>query len=268
MKLPAIPRWLSLVSLALLAGEAGAAGVHVRLQTAAATVAQNQEFDVELRVFQADDPFNAFDAAVRFDPARLTFVAPPNPATQQGALMTAACANRFHLFSAAPDSLKINLSLLCSGVTVTGPGVIYKVRLRAGTQPGPVELTFGPSTRFYRGGFFVDPLETQSLAMCIENCTTDASDAPPAVLGLMPPSPNPWRPNQTARFAFVTAVGGPVRLEVFDLAGRRVAERGPEWCGAGRHEWTLSRPRDASGIGFARLVTPDGTTSRTIVLVR
>lgn len=265
---PAAALALAASLLPAFAAPLGAAGVHARLQPAAITVTQGQEFDVEIAVFQADGSFNAFDAAIRFDPSRLTFVPAANPATQQGSLMTAACGNRFHVFSAATDSLAASVTLLCSGVTVTGPGVLYKVRFRAGTTSGPTALTLGPSTRFYRAGFFVDPLEAQSTEVCIDACNVAVPETSPGAPGLLPPSPNPWPAGRPGHFAFATTRAGAVRLELFDLGGRKLAARGPEWCEAGRHDWSLSSPDHATGVCFARLVTPDGISSRTVILLR
>lgn len=72
----------------------------------------------------------------------------------------------------------------------------------------------------------------------------------------------------TLRFAMRQA--GPVQLEVFDLAGRRMATlvSGPR--GAGDHEvaWdgeTRSGPA-RRGIYFARLETPEGTSGATVLI--
>ena len=52
---------------------ASAAGISVGFQQPALAVAPGDTFTVELVVPEAGDEFNAFDAAIRFDPARLAF---------------------------------------------------------------------------------------------------------------------------------------------------------------------------------------------------
>lgn len=74
----------------------------------------------------------------------------------------------------------------------------------------------------------------------------------------------------TLRFAMDAA--GPVRLEVFDLAGRRMTTLLNDVRGAGEHElvWDgrLASERARPGIYFARLVTPRGEGRATIFLQR
>lgn len=78
-------------------------------------------------------------------------------------------------------------------------------------------------------------------------------------------APNPFNPATTLRFELGT--GGQARLDVFDLAGRRVATVCDEVLPAGSHATTW-QPRDlASGLYLARLVTPSGTATFRLVLL-
>lgn len=254
--------------LALAAAVPAAAdGVHARLQTPSIVVSPNDEFDVDLVVSPADAPFNAFDASIRFDPTRLSYVAASN---QQGAVMTSACANRFHLFSAAPDSLKITLSLLCAGVSVTGPGTVYRVRMKAGATSGTTTISLGPFTRFYDAGFFVEPLDLNNLLICVAPCAPTGVDDDAGALrfAMRSPRPNPWSGSEPASFEFDLPGAGPVTLSLHDLSGRAIVTRGPEWFGAGRHAIALARPEIPAGVYFARLHTPHGSASRAVVLTR
>ena len=263
MKILAGMLLLAVVAAAPVAAD----GVHVRLETPVLAVSPNDEFDVDVVVFEADEPFNAFDASIRFDPAKLSYLAGSN---QQGALMTAACANRFHLFTPTPDSLKITLSLLCAGTTVTGPGVIYKVRMKAGATSGLTTISLGPFTNFYNAGFFVTPLETQSRQVCILPCSGVGVDDEVGAtrFALLAPRPNPWSGSGPESFEFDLPAEDQVTLTLHDVSGRVIATHGPQWFGAGRHAIALARPQAPTGVYFARLHTAHGTASRTVVLTR
>jgi hypothetical protein len=63
-----------------------------------------------------------------------------------------------------------------------------------------------------------------------------------------------------------------VKLQLFDVAGRRLSTLVDEWRGAGEHEiaWdgSTERGRAPAGVYFARLVTPGGNASATVILAR
>lgn len=170
----------------LAAAPAAAAGVTAGFQQPFLQVAPGDTFQVQIVVPVAGDPFNAFDAPIRFDPAQLTFVPTSPLANQRGALMTSACSNTFHLFNARPDSLQITLSLLCNQVFVIGPGVVYQVRFRAPLTPGITTLTLGPSTAFYNAGFKVLPLVKTGMTVQI------GDPVPPDVAVLTPNGGESW----------------------------------------------------------------------------
>ncbi len=88
----------------------------------------------------------------------------------------------------------------------------------------------------------------------------------PTALRFYPPHPNPS--GGPIRFAFDLPAPAPVRLEVFDLSGRRVASLASGETGAGHHElsWNAGgRAAGAAGLYFARFSTPG--LSRTVRLV-
>jgi hypothetical protein len=94
----------------------------------------------------------------------------------------------------------------------------------------------------------------------------DLTAAPvPAADGGLVAAPNPFNPATTLRFALATA--GLARLEVFDLAGRRVATLCDEVRAAGPHAVTW-QPQDlGSGVYLARLTTREGTTTARLTLL-
>jgi len=176
--------------------------------------------------------------------------------------MTSACANTFHLFVPTPDSLLVTLSLLCANVSVTGPGVIYRVKFIAGSTPGTTTISIGPSTQFFNAGFFVNPLDTPPMSICIPSCTTNVGPAPSRSLEFEPPLPNPATGGDAGRFRFALASPDLVTLELFDLQGRRVAAREAQSFSAGPNEIDWTAPRLSPGLYVVRLRTRAGDSMR------
>lgn len=83
--------------------------------------------------------------------------------------------------------------------------------------------------------------------------------------------PNPFNPS--TRIEFATTKSGPVRLDVYDVRGRRVAELARRTMRPGTHSviWdgqSLNGATCASGVYFVRLETEDGTSSKSVVLLK
>lgn len=105
------------------------------------------------------------------------------------------------------------------------------------------------------------------------NNTLQSVDVPPTAerIELEQNRPNPFNPRTTLRFAL--AKQGPVRLEIIDLAGRRVRVLVDEWLSVGPHvrEWD---GRDDSGVRVAsgsyryRLAADGQVRVRGMVLLR
>jgi photosystem II stability/assembly factor-like uncharacterized protein len=76
--------------------------------------------------------------------------------------------------------------------------------------------------------------------------------------------PNPARENLSLRFRISEA--GPVRVQLFDITGRRVATLLESEIAAGSHDISASLPREAvsSGIYFVRMTGPDGVAVRKV----
>lgn len=82
--------------------------------------------------------------------------------------------------------------------------------------------------------------------------TTDASTLPEQFV-LHPNYPNPFNPTTTLAYDLPQATA--LRLEVFDILGRRVAVLLDEVQAAGHHQVQWDASRMASGVYFARMVT-------------
>ena len=95
--------------------------------------------------------------------------------------------------------------------------------------------------------------------------------APSVTVALLPCFPNPFNPRTT--LAFRLPADGHARLEVFDVAGRRVATvwDGPAVAGVTRVVWdgvdSQGRPVP-SGTYFGRLMAGEVTRAKTMMLVR
>ena len=256
---------------AALRPRAAAADVFVGFSPSTMTVSPGDTFVVTVAIPFASAEFNAFDASVRFDSSRVTFVPMASLADQRGPLMTNACSNTFHLFNDTPDSLKITLSLLCSNTFVTGPGNIYQVKFKAGFTSGTTTISLGPYTEFYRAGLFARPLFKQDLTVTIGSGPTGVGDPDAGVrrMHFAPPAPNPRRGTGAVMLDFALPTADHVAFDVLDLQGRRVAGRESQSLTAGRHHLAWTPPALPSGDYFVRLRTlANGSMTRRWAVLR
>lgn len=230
------------------------------------SVAPGATFTLELRVPVGGAAFNGYDAVVEYDPAKLTFLPTSPTSLQQGADMTGACGNTFHLFRAAGDSLSISNVLLCEGQSLTGPATLYQLRFRAANSPGTSWVRLR-RVQFFDAGWFVNPAVSHD-ALVSWGVVLDAGApppvAPPARLAV---SGNPARGEQWFELA---AAAGTQQLTVYDTAGRvvRRLERGTRPAGARRVRWDgrddRGRPVPA-GLYLVRFDTPGGSARASVV---
>jgi len=218
-----VAHWLLPVALLLAtSGIAQAQGVHAALMPANQTVAPGSEFDIEIAVTEAGSPFNGFEAVVSYNPAALTFLQASPVSLQRGCLMTgscsAACGNTFHVFSAAGDSLKTNLGLLCDQISLTGPGQVYKLHFKASMTNQLTSLSIRRAA-FFNSGLLVTPLSLTGCTVGI-GVVLDAGPAPGASgLGIRA-QPNPFR--NGVELTVEAGVSGTQDLRVLDLLGRTI----------------------------------------------
>ncbi len=104
-----------------------------------------------------------------------------------------------------------------------------------------------------------------------ENVSAVGMEGMPAVTRLDAPCPNPFNPRTT--ISFECREPGHVELEVYDLAGRRVALLVDAWLGSGHHE-EVWNGRDINGRSVAtgqyliRLKTGDGVDVQKVLLAK
>lgn len=232
-------RWLALGLLLIAApGAAVAQGVQAALTPASQNVAPGAEFDIDIAVTQAGSAFNGFEAVVGYNPAALTFLQASPVSQQRGCLMTgacsAACGNTFHTFSAAGDSLKTSLSLLCDQISLTGPGQIYRLHFKASNTAQVTSLTIRRAS-FYNAGLLVTPV---SLTGCTVAIGVNLDAPLPSHAGLqLRAEPNPFR--NAVQLTVESEFAGAQDLRVLDLQGRtiRVLATGPGSAGARQVVW-------------------------------
>jgi hypothetical protein len=239
------PRYSAVVGFFFLAaglliavGPVGAEGVTVALTPTTQEVEPGAIFSLDMTITEAGSPFNAFYAIVGWDPAALTPVS-----HAEGTLMTSACSNRFYKFAQGADTDTIGDGLLCSGVSVTGPGQIFHFEFQASETPQVTEVQFLPGLEFYKGGLFVRPAVSTDALIGIGVPVDVGSRGVTGKLALRA-VPNPARGQ--AVFAIECDRPGSRRLEIVDLRGRVVRRLDDSVGTAGPRRVTWDG-RDAAG---------------------
>jgi hypothetical protein len=147
---------------------------------------------------------------------------PLSPLSNQlGSLVTGACGTLFHQFHHTGGIDSVDVGLLCAGVTMTGPGTIYRLHFRASSTPQATTLSFRPGTMFADGGITVMGLSTKDAAVGIGVAPVlDAGDAPPPAELSLSAAPNPA--HGEVAFSFGAPLAGAAQLRVSDVQGRTV----------------------------------------------
>jgi hypothetical protein len=241
-----------LLSLSLGTGRALAQGVTVAVTPGSQTVALGAEFDLVLQVTQAGSNFNGFDAQVSYDPAALTLIPKAPTSLQIGALMANACGTNFHRFLPGASVDTITEVVLCNGISVTGPGAIYKLHFKASSTAQVTNVRIVPgSLKFYNAGLFVLPVQSADAAIGIGTPVTavegDQAHGPLHLSAF----PNPG--HGSIIFSSNHTGAGPESLTVRDVQGRTIrtlAMPGRQASWDGRRE---TGETVADGIYFATL---------------
>uniref|UniRef100_A0A832MKJ3 FlgD/Vpr Ig-like domain-containing protein n=1 Tax=Eiseniibacteriota bacterium TaxID=2212470 RepID=A0A832MKJ3_UNCEI len=205
------------------------AGVAVALAPADTAVAPGDTLTLRLVVPAAGSPFNGFEVTVEFDTAGLALVPLAPPAAQQGCLVTGACGPAcgvtFHRFETAGDSAAATVVLLCDGVSLTGPGELYRLRFAASAVPQTAGVRVRRAS-FFDGGVFVAPVTAADAVVRIQ-VPVAVAEAPRTPRAALRAEPNP------ARGALALAVephaAGWQSLEAFDVTGRAVRRIEAGW---------------------------------------
>ncbi len=228
-------------------------------------VSPGEVFTVELRADASADSFNGYDMALAYDPKTLVLLG-ATAVQQEGPLFTQACPQRYHLFTIDPDSSIAHVAhvLLCAGVKVAGPGVLYRLNFRAPTENALTHLRLVEGTAAYDAGTFVIPFTTRDAVVAVGDVT---ATAPLLSRGHLLAHPNPFNPVTTLSWEAPRA--GWTRLELYSLAGRFVATlwSGFGTAGARHYDWQAD-PQLASGVYFVHLSSPDLQMTTRVVLLK
>lgn len=222
-----------LLAINLVMVPAARADVDLAVLPAVVTVQPGDVFDVELTITEDGSAFNGYDAVIGFDPAALTFIE-LTQAEQEGPLMTDACQLNFHVFDVPPPGDTINLThiMLCAGTTVSGPGVVYRLRFQAGQLNTITYLNLLPGTAFYNAGLYVNPVFTSDSEIRIGQVSSVPGDLMTAGVNLLA-APNPFNPMTT--ISFEAPETRHARITVYSSRGFLVAELLDEQVSSGRN---------------------------------
>jgi hypothetical protein len=246
-------------ALALVPGAARAQGVATELQPAYGSVAPGAEFDVDFVVPVAGAAFNGFHAVFSYDPAALTFIQAVPVTSQQGCLMTGGCSSAcgltFPVFSAAGDSLVVDLSLLCDQVSLTGPGQLYRLHFLASNT---AQITYVTTRRvqILDGGIYVNPVAHANSRIVIGAPAGVEGGASGTGALRLAAEPNPTQ--GPVAFSIASARDGIQSMDVLDLSGRLVRHLSAGWQPRGTRQlsWDgtdASGNRLAAGVYLVRL---------------
>ena len=173
-------------------------------------------------------------------------------------------------FSSAPQTVTLNPSAAVR-MSTDGPVPYYDIFADTmATTTGTFTTTIPPyETVVYitseDPGFTVPDLPALPFGAVYVGVESEAAETPFA-FRLEPNYPNPFNPVTTIRYAVPEA--GPVRLDVFDLLGRRVAVLVDGFRAAGSHTAVFDAARLPSGTYLYRLRAAGRVETRTMVLVK
>lgn len=247
---------LRVVAFTVVAGSAvsvGASGVHVALLPTENVVAPGTEFDVRIVVTQPGPDFNAYHAVISYDPEILAFV--DRPASQQeGIDMVSACGSTFHVFVPSEGQLDVSHSLLCPGMSLSGPEELYVLRFEVRSSTDQTSLAFDAIT-FADAGAPVAAESVEGATIRIGN-PTDAAGPRRGKLQLQL-LPNPF--NSTTTLHVDSQDPGAQSILIHDVNGRLVRRLGGHVIASGsrRIEWNA---HDITGKAL-----PSGTYFITVV---
>jgi hypothetical protein len=239
------------------------------------SVARGDSIDISFLVDSSARQFNAYEVSLGFDPTLIQFAN-----VFEGPLFTGACGNRFTHLGRTDSTVTYAHVILCSGVSLNGPGVMSIFRFRAreiGTTP--VNIISDPDRTFFDAGLYIWPQHpTYPRQVIFHNIVVRVLDP---TSGLDPrPRVDPagprleFAPNPVARegsFRLYLPGPGPATLQVFDPAGRMVWACEPERSAGGwsNLSWGPGTARPfPSGSYFCLLSTGRKTATCKVLVIR
>jgi hypothetical protein len=160
----------------------------------------------------------------------------------------------------SPRPGRVDVALLGKGAGLYGSGELVKVRFRV-KAAGDAGLTLTSA----------EGRDGANRKVALGTAPGPPPPAVPTVTSFAPARPNPF--NGTTTLSFGLAKGGRVELAVFGVDGRKVATLVSGMQEAGQYQLTWDG-RDGNrqvvrpGMYYARLTTPEGRFTRTLVLMK
>jgi len=219
-------RWgWTVLLLACLGVPPARAAVNVAILPASQVVPPGSQFEVTIQVTGASPRFNAFHVIVGYDPAALTPVPLSPTSLQLGALMTGACGSFFHVFSSGAGADSIDVSMLCPGVSVTGPGTLYRLDFKASSTAQATGLWVRPTPTLADSGVYLPGVAFANAVIGIGMSPPPAGVAPaPPAAGLrLAVGPNPARGGTLLSLAGAPAGAAVCVLDAQGRCVRRLA---------------------------------------------
>jgi hypothetical protein len=179
--------------------------------------------------------------------------------------------------AAIGDWTRARMQYNAAGVRATVSPALGTMTITA-TQAAVVPVTglCGPSSESYGGQCIshvaLSPGETRTVTYGPADPGASTTGVPGGPAGTaLSVSPNPFRPRTS--IAFTTTRAGQVSVRVYDVSGQLVRTLADGSLGSGSHllEWNgamQSGRRAAPGVYFVRLRSPDGESSRRVLLMR
>ena len=258
---------LLLPGLALVLPGSALADIPFSVEPDTSYVAPDSVFVLDLFVDAGSADFNAYETTVTFDPGALEFLETTPVSLQEGPLMTGACGTRWHRFDEVGGTITLTHALLCAGVSVAGPGTVYRLTFKALT-PGVETWVEIQEAVFADAGVQITPVTTADALVTIGAILDVPGDRTPRAGTSLRAWPNPMRSRSTLELSLPTEAR--VSVTVFDILGREVRHLAEGSYPAGDHrlDWDGTRDDGTSvpaGVYLYRVTHPEGVLTRRVL---
>ena len=232
--------------------------------------------DVHLDVDSTAHRFNGYGVEFQFDPLVVSF-----DSLVAGELMLEKCPNWFNHLETTESTVTYSLIILCSLISVDGPGRLCTLRFSADAAGiSPVSIISNPDRSFYDAGLYVCPdhptyprqVIFHDGAIVVIDPTADCEDVGTGLTH----NATSVRPNPTdgiARIAFDLPEPVTIRLALYDATGRivRTLVDGHQTQGSHTIDWDGKDEAGRSlpnGVYFCRISTALFQSQSRIVLLQ
>lgn len=152
------------------------------------------------------------------------------------------------------------------GFTLLGSSAV-RAGIASLSPPGPYLGSHSLTAVYSGGGKFFGSISPADLQF-VESAPTSVPNGAPLAFALEAIAPNPTRVNRMS-VAFTLPTSSAARLELWDVSGRRMAEREVGSLGAGRHAVDLAAGRRlAPGLYLVRLSQGANVRSARVVVLK